>query len=165
MESKARCVNCRTDIDVLATYADGDHIKCGACGMQHRVLRTNGALRLVVADVAPLRDQVRQNEQRIERLENELRAARGSIGIGANGIGVGVIYLLVKLAWDEQLLTRELIVNALLIALLCGVALELANFMFLSKRRLMDQLSEEIEIMTNETKELQRKIREGSLRR
>ena len=106
MEPKARCVNCRTDIDVPASYTDGDHIKCGACGMQHRVQRTNGMLRLVVADVAPLREALRTNEQRLERLANELHAARGSFGIGANGMGVGVIYLLIKVAWDDLLLSR-----------------------------------------------------------
>jgi hypothetical protein len=165
MEPKARCVNCRTDIDVPASYTDGDHIKCGACGMQHRVLRTNGMLRLVVADVAPLREALRTNEQRIERLENELHAARGSFGIGANAFGLGVIYLLIKVAWDDLLLSRALIVNAVVISVVCGLALELANFLFLSKRKLMNQLAEEIEQMSAETKELQRKIREASLRR
>jgi uncharacterized membrane protein (DUF106 family) len=56
-------------------------------------------------------------------------------------------------------------VNAVVISVVCGLALELANFLFLSKRKLMNQLAEEIEQMSAETKELQRKIREASLRR
>jgi hypothetical protein len=36
---KARCINCRSDIAVPATYAHDDFIKCGTCGMQHKVIR------------------------------------------------------------------------------------------------------------------------------
>jgi hypothetical protein len=162
MEATAPCVHCRTNVTVPTSYTDGDHIKCGACNTQHRVVRGNGSLRLVIADIAPLREALRVHNQRIESLENQLQAARGSFGIGANGFGVGVIYVLLKVAWEEQPLTREIIVNAVVIALLTGFVLELANFLFLSKRRLMNQLSEELETMRHEAKDLQKKIRDAS---
>ena len=165
MQQKARCVHCRTDINVPATYADGDHIKCGACGTQHRIMRTNGALRLVVADVGPLRDALRDHETRIENLERDLARARGSLGLGANGIGAGVIYVLYKIGMDEQPLTREVIVNGVVIGLLVGFLLELCNYLFLAKRKLINTLSRELAVMRDEAKELQRKIREAGVRR
>lgn len=165
MEQKGRCVHCRTDITVPDSYADGDHIKCGACGTLHRVIRGQTQLRLVVSDVAPLREELRAQQQRIARVENELQAARGSLGIGVNGLGLGLIYVLVQVAWEEQDLTQGLLITAAAIGVGSGLLLELANFLFLSKRKLINQLSDELTLMRGETKELQRKIREGSLRR
>ena len=165
MEQKAPCVHCRTDVIVPTSYADGDHIKCGACGTQHRIVRGNGILRLVIADPAPLRDALRNHEHRIESLENQLHAARGSFGIGANGIGLGVIYVLIKIAWEELPLSREIVVNGVVLALVSGFVLEFANFLFLSKRRLLNQLSEELETMEEEAKDLKRKIRDATIRR
>jgi hypothetical protein len=165
MEQKGRCVHCRTDITVPDSYADGDHIKCGACGTQHRVVRSTGVLRLVIADVAPLREELRANEQRIARLENELGAARGSLGIGVNGLGVGVIYVLWQLVSKEADLTTELIITAAGIAVGTGLVFELANFLFLAKRKLLNQLNTDIRLIRDESKELQRKIREASTRR
>src|SRR5438034_645918 len=104
-EQKGRCVHCRTDVIVPATYDEGDHIKCGACDTGHRVVRVNNVLRLVIADVTPLRETLRQNEQRLRNLEAELKDARASFGIGSLGIGVGVIYLLVKVAWENAAIT------------------------------------------------------------
>ena len=164
MEQKGRCVHCHSDVSVPGSYADGDHIKCGACGTQHRVLRTP-AVRLVIADVAPLREELRVLQQRIVKLENELRTARGSLGIGVNGLGVGLIYVLWQVGLQEALLGQDLILTAVFIGVAAGIALELANFLFLSKRKLINQLSGELQVMRDETKELQRKIREGSLRR
>ena len=138
MEQKGRCVHCRTDVSVPDSYADGDHIKCGACGTQHRVLRTGPQVRLVISDVGPLREELRAHQQRIARLENELGAARGSFGIGVNGFGLGIIYLLVQVAWEQQDLTQPLVINAVLIGLGTGILLELANFLFLSKRKLRE---------------------------
>ena len=165
MEQKGRCVHCRTEISVPDSYADGDHIKCGACGTQHRLIRSAGALRLVIADVAPLREEVHANEQRLARLENELGAARGSLGIGVNGLGIGVIYVLWKLVREEQDLTQGLIITAAAIGVACGLLFELANFLFLAKRKLLNQLNGEIEALRVETTELQRKIREASVRK
>jgi predicted membrane protein len=165
MEQKGRCVHCRSDMTVPDSYADGDHIKCGACATQHRILRTGSQLRLVIADVGPLREELLALQQRIARLDNELHAARGSFGLGVNGLGIAVIYVLVQVAWDQEDLTQRLLINAALIALGSGIFLELANFLFLSKRKLINQLSGELQLMRDETKELQRKIREGGLRR
>jgi hypothetical protein len=165
MEAKARCVHCRTDVIVPASYADGDHIKCGACGTQHRVVRTNVAVRLVIADVAPLREALTEHQHRIESLENQLQSARGSLGLGANGFGIGVIYVLLKIAWEDQPFSRELVVNAVVLSLMVGFALELANYLFLAKRRLINQLNTELTVMREETKELQKKIREANLGR
>ena len=165
MQQKARCVHCRTDVVVPDSYADGDHIKCGACGTQHRVIRSTGATRLVIADVAPLREALRDHEARIENLERELAVARGSLGLGANGLGIGVIYLVAKIGWHEATLDRALVINAVVIGLAAGFFLELCNYLFLSKRKAINSLTRELTQMTDEAKELQRKIREASIRR
>jgi hypothetical protein len=161
-EQKGRCVHCRTDVIVPASYAEGDHIKCGACDTGHRVTRTNNVLRLVIADVSPLRETLRQNDQRLRILEAELRDARASLGLGVNGLGVGVIYLLVKLAWDDAPATKGLFIMAGVIAVLVGAGLELANFFFLQKRTKMTRLTEEIEQVNQDSRELRRQIRESS---
>lgn len=164
MEQKARCVHCRTDVRVPESYADGDHIKCGACGTGHRVLRSETGLRLVLADVGPLRDNLRTNEQRLNNLAQDLREARASFGIGVNGLGIGVIYLLVKVAWEDKPLTQELCVTAGIIAVLVGILLEAANALFLQKRKAIVQISSEIERLETESRELRRRIREGTTR-
>ena len=86
-------MSCREEIAVADRYAHGDHIKCGVCGTKHKVVRGD-RLRLVIADVGPLRDALAQNERLVERLEAELAHARASFGIGANGFGIGLIYAL-----------------------------------------------------------------------
>ena len=141
----ARCVYCREDIAVPATYAHGDHIKCGACGTKHKVVRGD-RLRLVLADVAPLKDALAQNEQLVDRLEAELAHARGELRhrrqrrrprrrlhalparvqgrAPERGAGLG---------------------NAAGIALVTGLLLEVANFLFLAKRQAMIRISAELE--------------------
>jgi len=101
----------------------------------------------------------------VERFENELRAARGSLGIGTLGFGIGVLYVLDKIGLEELTLTREIIVTGVILSVVTGILLELANFLFLSKRRLINQLNEQLAVMKDEAKELQRKIRESGLRR
>lgn len=159
----ARCLSCRSEIQVPDTFADGDKTQCGTCGTALRVQR-RGALRLVIADVEPLRLEVRSAQQRMAALESELGRARASFGIGANGLGLGVLYVVAQVALEEKPLSRELLVTATLIAVLTGVLLELANFLFLAKRREMTRLSQEIGEIKREIQDRQRKIRE-SLRR
>jgi tetrahydromethanopterin S-methyltransferase subunit F len=118
-------------------------------------------VRLVLADVAPLKDAVRANEQLIARLEEDLRAARSSFGIGANGIIVGVLYAGWLVAFKQQMLSVDLFQSALLVAAGTAVALEAANFLFLSKRRRMSRLGAEIEEAQEEGRRLQQKIREA----
>ena len=62
---RARCVHCRSDITVPPSYAHGDHIKCGTCATKHKVVRGD-VLRLVIADVAPLREALFDNRRQIE---------------------------------------------------------------------------------------------------
>jgi hypothetical protein len=158
---KARCVNCRTEFAVPDTYAHGDHIKCGTCGTKHKVSRGE-ALRLVLADVAPLQEALRGNEHLIERLQDELRSARGSLGLGANGIGLGVIYLLWQLALKDQPFSRGLAIEAAGIALGAGALLELANFLFFAKRHRITRLSEEIEAAKKESALIRQKLRDAT---
>lgn len=155
-----RCVNCRSEIAVPDTYAHGDHVKCASCGTRHKVQRGEG-VRLVLADVAPLKDAVRANEQLIARLEEDLRAARSSFGIGANGMIVGVLYAGWLIAFKQQMLSVDLFQSALLVAAGTALALEAANFLFLSKRRRMSRLAAEIEEAEEEGRRLQQKIREA----
>jgi predicted RNA-binding Zn-ribbon protein involved in translation (DUF1610 family) len=106
--SKARCVSCREEIAVGDRYAHGDHIKCGVCGTKHKVVRGD-RLRLVIADVGPLRDVLAQNERLVERLEAELAHARASLGIGANGIGIGVAYALYQMGINQAPISKGLL--------------------------------------------------------
>jgi hypothetical protein len=155
-----RCLNCRSEIQVPETYADGDNLQCGSCGVGLRVMR-RGALRLVIADVEPFRHELRTAQQRIAGLESDLAKARASFGIGANGLGLGVLYIVAKVALEELPLSRGLIIQAAAIALVTGILLELANFLFLAKRREMARLSAEISEMQKDADALQRKIRES----
>jgi hypothetical protein len=155
-----RCVSCRSEIAVPDTYAHGDHVKCGSCGTRHKVQRGE-ALRLVLADVGPLKEAVLANEQLIARLEEDLREARSTFGIGANGIIVGVLYAGWLVAFKQQMLGVDLLQSALLVAAGTAVALEAANFLFLSKRRRMSRLANEIEEAQEEGRRLQQKIREA----
>ena len=164
MEGKvllARCVNCRSEVTVPERYAHGDHIKCGTCGTQHKVLRGD-VLRLVVADVAPLKDALRENERLVERLEDELRGARRSVGIGSNGLGIGVAYAVWQVALQEQSLDQGLLVRTLVVAVVSGVALELANLLFFAKRQRIRRLSAEIDEARGDSRAIQQKIREAT---
>jgi hypothetical protein len=164
MEGKvllARCVNCRSEVTVPERYAHGDHIKCGTCGTQHKVLRGD-VLRLVIADAAPLKDALRENERLIERLEDELRGARRSVGIGSNGLGIGVAYAVWQVALQEQALNQGLLIRALVVAVLSGVGLEAANLLFFAKRQRIRRLSAEIDEARGDSRAIQQKIREAT---
>lgn len=158
---KARCVNCRTDVEVPASYAHGDHIKCGSCNTQHRVLRGD-VLRLVIADVEPLKQVLRESQRHIETLEAELRDARASLGIGANGIGVAVAWAIYQVGFKDAALSMPLLWHAVGIALGTGIVLEVANYLFLAKRQKITRLSAEIATLRAEGRQLQQKIRDAS---
>ena len=157
----ARCAHCRVDIAVPGSYAHGDHVKCGSCGTQHKVVRGD-RLRLVLADVAPLKDSLAQNEHLVHRLESELAHARASLGIGANGIGIGVGYMLYQLGFKGAALSGELIGNAAGVALVTGLLLEAANYLFLAKRLALTRISAELEEAEAEGARLRHLIRETS---
>ena len=159
--SSARCVHCRSDVLVPESYAHGDHIKCGSCGTQHKVSRGE-VLRLVIADPAPMRDMLRENQARVESLEAEWRDARASFGLGANGLALGVIYMLYQLGMKDVPFSTGLIWQAVGIAVASGVFLEAANYFFLAKRMKMTRLSAEIVALRSEGRQLQQKIREAS---
>jgi hypothetical protein len=157
----ARCVNCRAEIVVPATYAHGDHIKCGSCGMKHKVARGD-VLRLVLADVTPLKEAVQANRERIARLDDELRGARRSFGLGVNGLGVGLIYALWEITQHEATLGSELIRDAVLVAVASGLLMELANYLFLAKRHRITRITQEIEALDGEVRQLEQRVREAS---
>ncbi len=159
----ARCIHCRSEVAVPDAYAHGDHIKCGSCGTKHKVSRGE-ILRLVLADTAPVREALQANEALVERIEDELLGARRSFGIGVNGFGIGVLYVISQVMLEDKNISRELLINAAAIAAVSGIALELANFFFLAKRREMSRISGEIAEATREINSIQQKIRE-SLRR
>jgi hypothetical protein len=158
---KARCVHCREDVTVTSQYAHGDHIKCGACGTKHKVVRGD-RLRLVLADVGPIKDSLSQNQQLINRLEAELAHARASFGIGANGIGVGVAYAIYQTAFNERPLGMDLFWNALGIAVVSGLVLEGANWSFLAKRQAMTRISAELEEARAENARLRQLMRDAT---
>jgi hypothetical protein len=159
--SKVRCVSCREEISIPDQYAHGDHIACGTCGTKHKVVRGD-RLRLVLADVTPLRDALAQNQQTINRIQAELAHARASLGIGANGIGLGVAYAVYQVGFNDVQLSMSLFWNALGIAIISGLLLEAANWAFLAKRQAMMRLSEELEEAQEEGRRLRQKLRDAT---
>jgi DNA-directed RNA polymerase subunit RPC12/RpoP len=159
--AKARCVHCREEVEVPDSYAAGDHIKCGSCGTKHKVVRGE-RLRLVLADVGPLRDALAQNQQLTTRLEAELAHARGSFGIGANGIGIGVAFAIYQVGIRGEPLSVSLLGNAVGIALVTGLLLEGANWAFLAKRHAITRLSAELEEARAEGARLRQLLRDSS---
>jgi hypothetical protein len=160
---KARCAECRTEISIPSTYAHGDHIKCATCGTRHKVVRSGSeAVRVVLADVGPLREALRANEIQQSRLEAELRHARASFGVGVNGIGLGVAYAIWQVGFKDRQIAIDLLWEVIGVAVLCGVLLEMANYLFLAKRKAMSRLSDELEEVEEQANTLRQKIREAS---
>ena len=160
---KGRCVHCRADILVPDTYHHGDHVKCGQCGTRHKVMRgEREGVRLVLADIAPLRDALHANQAMIGRLEDELRGARHSVGLGANGVGLGVLYLLWQVALKDMPISTDLILRAVMVGVGSGIALELLNYVALAKRKQITRISHELDEAREESRALQQKIRDAS---
>ena len=159
--TKARCVSCREEIAIPDQYAHGDHIACGTCGTKHRVVRGD-RVRLVLADVTPLRDALAQNQHMINRIQAELAHARASFGIGANGIGIGVAFAVYQVGLKGEPLSMSLLWNAIGIALVAGFLLEAANWAFLAKRQAITRLSEELDEAQREAQQLRQKIRDST---
>ena len=156
----ARCIHCRSDVAVPDAYAHGDHIKCGSCGTKHKVSRGE-ILRLVLADTTPVREALQANELLVERIEDELQGARRSFGIGVNGLGAGVAYFLYQVAFHERAIGPDLAWQAAGVGLFFGVALELANFLFLAKHQRIRRLSSELDEARQEGRRLQKLLREA----
>ncbi|HVR70405.1 MAG TPA: hypothetical protein VMT87_06125 [Vicinamibacteria bacterium] len=157
----ARCVHCRSDVNIPDTYAHGDHIKCGSCGTKHKVSRGE-MLRLVLSDIAPVREALQATEAQIERIQDELHGARRSFGIGANGVGVGVAYFLYQVAFHERVIDSDLAWQAAGVGLFAGIVLELLNFLFLSKRQRIRRLLADLDEAKEEGRRLQKLLREAN---
>lgn len=158
---KARCLHCREEISVPDRYAHGDHVKCGACRTKHKVVRAD-RLRLVLADVGPLRDALGQNQQLVSRLEAELSHARASFGVGVNGIGIGVIFVLYQLGMKGAPLSTGLLWNAVGIAVVAGLLLEAANWSFLAKRNAITRITRELGEARSEGNRIRQQMREAT---
>jgi hypothetical protein len=159
--TKAPCVNCREAVEISGRYAHGDHIRCGACDTDHKILRGD-RIRLVLADVAPLRDALAQNQQLVNRLESDLARARGSFGVGANGFGVGVIFAVYRVAISGAPISKSLLIGSLAIALVSGLLLEAANWLFLAKRHAMNALTRELGEARADASRLRAQIRDAT---
>jgi hypothetical protein len=72
-----------------------------------------------------------------------------------------VLYVIAQVMLEDKNVSRELLFTAAAIAIVSGVALELANFFFLAKRREMSRISKEIGEATREINSIQHKIRES----
>jgi len=158
---KLRCAHCRSEIVVPSSYQHGDHIKCGSCGMRHKVSRGD-VLRLVIADVAPLKEALEANESLVDRLEAELRHARGSFGVGVKGLGLALIYALWQIMRNDHPIDTALAWQAAMVAIFSGLTLEALNYFFLAKRQRLRRLGAEIDEAREEGLALQQKIREAS---
>lgn len=142
------------------SYAQGDHIKCGSCGTKHKIVRGE-VLRIVIADATPLREALQSNRQMVERLETDMRSARGSFGIGINGLGIALGYVLYQVGQKDRLVSAELALEALAVAIVTGLALELANYLFFAKRQKISRLTDEIAEAKKESRLLEQRIREA----
>ncbi len=162
-QNRARCISCRAEVLVPDSYADGAQISCGSCATQMRIVR-GGGLRLVIADPLALRETLRQVKLDITQASRELQEARASWGIGVNGFGLGVLYVVARVALEERRLDRGLVIEAIVLSVLVGVVLELVNYLFLAKRQAISRLTEQIRLAEAERKELERKVRESSRR-
>jgi hypothetical protein len=158
----ARCPACRAQVLVEARDSHGDQIHCDNCKGAFRVVRRDTAVRLVHADVGPLRDELRDIQGRTGALESELKSAKASLGIGVNGLGLGLLYVVAKVALENALITREMIWIAVAIAVVTGLLLELTNLFFLAKHKAMLRLSSEIRQAQREARRLRQIIREAS---
>ena len=161
--ANARCLNCRSEIPVPDSYADGAQIACGNCATQLRIVRADG-LRLVIADPLALQDTLRQIRQEISETTRELQTARASWGIGVNGLGIGVLYVVARVALEGREINRDLMLKAVSLALIVGALLEVANYLFLAKRQTITRLTEQLQRAKADQRELERKIRESSRR-
>jgi hypothetical protein len=162
MKQTSRCPRCKSDLAVPDSFTSGDTLPCEICQSHLRVLRNEkGATRLVIADAGPVRDQLSFNKTHVERLQRELQEARHSIGIGANGLAISVLYLVSRLALEEREMETGLLVEAVLLGLAVGIGLEAANFLFLAKRKAITRITGEIEQMKEEQKLLQGLVREA----
>jgi hypothetical protein len=159
--AKARCVHCREDIQVADRYAHGDHIKCGACGTDHKVVRGD-RLRLVLADVGVLRDALAHNEQLVVRLEAALARTERSFGIGANGIALATAVVAFKVFVRDVPIDMDLLWLFLTIAVVSGLLLEAANWSFLGKRRALTRIAGEIAEARVEGEKIRARIREAT---
>ena len=159
--SKGRCVDCREEIAIPDQYAHGDHIACGTCGTTPKAVRGD-RVRVVLADVAPLREALAQNQHAASRIKAEIAQARASFGIGANGVGIGVIFAIYQVGWKGEDLSMNLLWNAIGIAIVSGLLLEAANWAFLAKRHAMTRLSAELEENQDEARRLRQKIRDAT---
>jgi hypothetical protein len=157
----ARCIHCRSEVNVPEAYAHGDHIKCGSCGTKHKVSRGE-ILRLVLADTAPVREALQANEALQERIIDEIHGAQRSFGIGVNGIGVGVAYAIYEIAVKERMIGSDLLWAAVGVGLFAGIVLELVNFLFLAKRQRIRRLSSDLDEAREEGRRLQKMLREAS---
>ena len=160
---KGRCVHCRADILVPDSYHHGDHVKCGQCGTRHKVMRgEREGVRLVLADVGPLRDSLQTNQALIGRLEDELRGARHSVGLGANGVGIAVAYFIWKVAIKDMAVSADLAWEAVMVGIASGIGLELLNYVSLAKRKQISRISRELDEAREQERSLRQKIREAS---
>ncbi len=157
----ARCVHCRGDIDVPDHYAHGDHIKCGGCGTKHKVARGD-RLRLVLADLGPVQDALAQNQQMVRRLETELADARGSFGIGVNGLAIAVAYAVYQVGLNGATIGSSLLWSCILIAVVSGLLLEGANWAFLATRQRSARLTGELEEARQEAARLRQLLRDAA---
>jgi hypothetical protein len=155
------CVSCREAISVPDRYAHGDHIVCGACRTKHKVVRGD-RLRLVLADVGPLRDALSQNEHLVTRLEGDLARARRSYGLGVNGILFGVAFAAYQLVVKHVPISTSLLLNALGIAAVSALLLEAANWSFLGKRSAITRISRELEEARSEGARIRHLLREAT---
>lgn len=160
---KARCPECRSEVEIPESYAHGEQLNCRSCRAGVRVY-DRGGLRLVLADLGPVRDTIAATQRRVHALEVDLRAVRGSFGVGVNGIGIGLIWAVYQVALKEHLLDKSLLTEVVAIALGTGILLEVANHFLLAKRQKMLRIAADIEDAKAEIRNLQKKLRDSTVR-
>jgi GAF domain-containing protein len=78
-----------------------------------------------------------------------------------NGFAIGVAYVLYQIGPKEQPFSADLVWQAVAIAAVSGILLELANLLFLAKRQKISRLSAELEEARANGRAIEQKLREA----
>ena len=91
-----------------------------------------------------------------------LPCSTSTLGKIASGIGDTLITRTAQVALKDQPFSGDLIRQAVMVGVGSGIALELLNYLALSKRKAISRISNDLEETRTEGRALQQKIREAS---
>ena len=116
----------------------------------------------MIADLNSLKVTLRESRRQIAETNRQLQQAHASWGIGVNGLGLGVLYVVARVALEGRGLDQRLMLEAAAIAVVVGILLEFANYMFLAKRSTIARLSKQLKREVDEQRDVERKLKESA---